>query len=433
MYYLRSLARQFLKRTVLDNRWIPVTPTPKQAVFLTLPVAEALYGGSAGGGKSVALLAAALQFVDVPGYRAMLLRRSYSDLNLPEALIPMSHAWLEGTDASWNGRLNEWTFASGATLTFGYLDTDADKYRYQGSALQFIGFDELTQFQEAQYRYLFSRLRRTTDNSAPLRMRAATNPGGVGHEWVRRRFLDSTDPQRRFVPAKLEDNPYLDGDAYDRALRQLDPVTRRQLRHGDWLAAADGLFPRGWFRYYRKRTDRYELGDRKIAADQCARFATVDVAGTEKRSAGHDPDWTVIQVWDLAATGELLLVDQWRGRVTTPEVESTILRLIKQYEIPWIGIEVAGLGLAVVQSLRRRGLAVRALKASGNKVIRSQAAQIRMEAGTVYFPAGAKWADDLESELALFPGGAHDDQVDALSYAALWAQRSAGPVPLSPD
>jgi predicted phage terminase large subunit-like protein len=426
-----ALASKFLKQTVLENAWIPVTPTPKQAVFLTLPVPEALYGGSAGGGKSVALLAAALQFVDVPNYRAILLRRSYSDLNLPEALIPLSHAWLEGTGADWNGRLNEWTFPTGATLTFGYLDTDADKYRYQGSAFQFIGFDELTQFQEAQYQYLFSRLRRTTDNAAPLRMRAATNPGGVGHEWVRRRFLDAKDPTRCFIPARLEDNPHLDGDAYDKALRQLDPVTRRQLRHGDWLAHADGLFPRDWFRYYRKAIDGYELDIRKIKTEECSRFATVDVAGTEQRAASHDPDYTVIQVWDLATTGELLLVDQWRGRVTTPEVESTILKLVGQYEIPWIGIEAAGLGLAVVQSLRRRGLAIRALKASGNKINRSQAAQIRMEAGTVYFPSAVKWLGDLESELSLFPTGPHDDQVDALSYAALWAQRSAGPVPLS--
>jgi predicted phage terminase large subunit-like protein len=261
-------------------------------------------------------------------------------------------------------------------------------------------------------------------------MRAATNPGGVGHDWVRRRFLDTKDPTRCFIPAKLEDNPHLDGDAYDRALQQLDPVTRRQLRHGDWLAHADGLFPRGWFRYYRKTIDGYDLGNRQIKSDDCARFATVDVAGTEQRTAGHDPDYTVIQVWDLATTGELLLVDQWRARVTTPEVESAILKLVKSHDIPWIGIESAGLGLAVVQSLRRRGLSIHALKASQNKVIRSQSAQIRMEAGTVYFPSGTKWLDDLESELSLFPIGPHDDQVDALSYAALWAQRSAGPVPL---
>jgi predicted phage terminase large subunit-like protein len=428
---IHSLAAQFLKQTILSNPYVAMMPTSKQAVFLTLPVEEALYGGSAGGGKSVALLAAALQFVLVPGYRALLLRRSYTDLNLPGALIPMSHAWLAGTDAKWNGRLNEWTFPSGASLTFGYLDSDADKYRYQGAAFQFIGFDELTQFKQTQYEYLFSRLRRATDNIAPLRVRSATNPGGVGHDWVRKRFITSKPTSRIFIPAKLEDNPHLDQHAYDQALRKLDPVTRQQLRYGDWLAHSEGLFARSWFRYYRKRRDGYDLGNRTVESNACARFGTVDVAGTEQRSGSHDPDWTVIQVWDLASTGELILVDQWRSRVSTPEVESAVLRMVKQYEIPWIGIEAAGIGLAVVQSLRRRGLAVRALKASGNKIVRSQAAQIRMEAGTVFFPAESNWLAELETELSLFPSAPHDDQVDALSYAALWAQRSAGPVPIS--
>ena len=217
--------------------------------------------------------------------------------------------------------MNEWTFPSGSTLTFGYLDSDADKYRYQGAAFQFIGFDELTQFQEAGYRYLFSRLRRVHTVDVPLRMRSATNPGGVGHEWVRKRFVDQSDPTRRFVAAKLEDNPHLDAEAYDHALMQLDPVTRRQLRDGDWLVHQDGLFRREWFRYHRDRVGGYDLGDKTILRDTCSRFATVDVAASEQRSASHDPDWTVIQVWDLASSGELLLVDQDRRRLQTPDVE----------------------------------------------------------------------------------------------------------------
>jgi predicted phage terminase large subunit-like protein len=393
-------------------------------------MSEALYGGSAGGGKSVALLAAALQFIEVAGYRALLLRRSYTDLNLPEALIPMSQAWLKETNAQWNGRKNEWTFPSGATLTFGYLDGETDKYRYQGAAFQYIGFDELTQFHESAYRYLFSRLRRAIDVDVPLRMRAATNPGGFGHQWVRKRFIDQKHPHRLFVPAQLEDNPHLDIDAYAQALAQLDPVTRRQLRHGDWLAYEAGLFDRRWFNYYRLTESGYRVGARQIDYDSCSRFATIDVACTEQRDRGHDPDWTVIQIWDFASTGELLLRDQWRGRVSIPEVESQALRLKDEYELPWLGVESAGIGQAVLQSLRRRGLSIRPLRAKGDKKTRSQSAQIRMEAGMIFFPIDAPWLDDLETELALFPHGAHDDQVDALSYAASWAQRCAGPVPI---
>jgi predicted phage terminase large subunit-like protein len=427
---LSKIASDLLNKTVLDNPYVPITPTTKQAIFLTLPSIEALYGGSAGGGKSVALLAAALQFIDVPGYRALLLRRSYTDLNLPEALIPMSQAWLKETNARWTGRQNEWVFPSGATLTFGYLDGDADKYRYQGATFHYIGFDELTQFHESAYRYLFSRLRRSIDVDVPLRMRAATNPGGFGHNWVRKRFIDQKHSDRVFIPAQLEDNPHLDIDAYAQALAQLDPITRRQLRHGDWLAHEAGLFNRKWFGYYRLSENAYRLGSREIKFDACSRFATIDVACTEQRNPGHDPDWTVIQIWDFAATGELLLVDQWRGRVSIPQVESQALRLKDEYQLPWLGVESAGIGQAVLQSLRRRGLSIRPLKAHANKVVRSQSAQIRMEAGMMFFPINATWLDDLETELALFPNAAHDDQVDALSYAALWAQRCAGPVPI---
>lgn len=197
-----------LAATVLENPWIPHDPTLKQAEFLLLSEREVLYGGSAGGGKSDALLMAALQFVDVPGYSALLLRRSYADLALPGALMDRAHQWLYGTSAVWNAAEKTWTFPSGATLTFGYLDRVNDKYRYQSSEFQFIGFDELTQFTEEEYTYLFSRLRRRADLPVPLRMRAASNPGGIGHDWVRRRFLlEPGTSSRRFLPASLHDNP----------------------------------------------------------------------------------------------------------------------------------------------------------------------------------------------------------------------------------
>lgn len=132
---------------------------------------------------------AALQYVDVPHYAALLLRRSYTDLSLPGALMDRAKAWLIPTDAEWRESSKTWYFPSGATLTFGYLDQTGAEYRYQSTEFQFIGFDELTQFEERQYRYLFSRLRRTSDIDVPLRMRSASNPGGIGHEWVRHRFL----------------------------------------------------------------------------------------------------------------------------------------------------------------------------------------------------------------------------------------------------
>jgi hypothetical protein len=226
--------------------YVPHTPHPKQAEFLSLTTLEALYGGAAGGGKSDALLMGALQYVHVPGYAALLLRRTFRDLNQPDAIMARSHEWLRGTDARWNDRDKRWTFPSGATLTFGYLDTDKDKYQYAGAALQFIGWDEETQFAEAWYTWMFSRLRKLHGSEVPLRVRGATNPGGVGHEWVRRRFIAKPDPSRPFVPALLVDNPSVDADSYRLSLAQLDHTTRQQLEHGVWVRDAGGLVYAGF-------------------------------------------------------------------------------------------------------------------------------------------------------------------------------------------
>jgi hypothetical protein len=242
------------------TRWMPHEPTIKQHAFLWLQQDdepdEALYGGAAGGGKSDALLLAALQYVDVPGYAAILFRRTLTDLALEGALIPRSKEWLSHTDAVWHEQKKQWSFPSGATIQFAYLKDADSKYRYQGAEFQFIGFDELTQFPEEDYTYLFSRLRRPLIEDwmpeslqeqkrqlakVPLRMRGASNPGGRGHRWVKRRFIDvATRGKRIFIPARLDDNPYIDKRAYEVSLEQLDHQTRLQLRHGDWTARGPG-------------------------------------------------------------------------------------------------------------------------------------------------------------------------------------------------
>jgi hypothetical protein len=262
----------------------PQVPEPPQHAFLLLDEllpqdhpSEALYGGAAGGGKSSALLMAALKYVDVPGYAALLLRRTYQDLALPGALMDRANTWLAGTDARWSGDTFRWTFPSSATLSFGYLQTSRDKYRYASAEFQFIGLDELTQFPIADYRFLFSRLRRpqlvdergrklnlTPEQRArvealanvPLRMRAASNPGGRSHEEVRARFIErAVDPddeddtlerarRRIFVPAKLEDNPHVDQAAYRSGLKNLTRLERAYLEHGDWYAdPGDRVYP----------------------------------------------------------------------------------------------------------------------------------------------------------------------------------------------
>lgn len=238
----RRIAELERCRAVLTrpHAYCPHRPHPQQQKFLALDCLEALYGGAAGGGKSDALLMAALQYVHVPGYSALLFRRTYQDLALPGAIMDRSHEWLGDTDAVWNGSEKRWTFPSGATLQFGYLDTERDKFRYASAEFQFIGWDELTTFPERPYLFLFSRLRKRTGVDIPLRMRAATNPGGIGHDWVKARFIDAPGAPP-FIPAKLVDNPSADAASYLQALANVDATTRQQLLDGMWVRDSGGL------------------------------------------------------------------------------------------------------------------------------------------------------------------------------------------------
>lgn len=246
----RELALALTKKQTHGFDFCPHEPQPKQRAFIELDCLEAMYGGAAGGGKSDALLMAALEFAHVPNYAAILFRRTYTELALPEAIMARSHEWLSDTSASWNGDRKQWRFPSGASLSFGYLDGPRDHLRYQSAAFQFIGFDELTQFPELHYRYLFSRLRRLAGSVVPLRMRGATNPGGPGHEWVKARWGIPDDVDfsrvysnqgRVFVPARRTDNAHLDHDTYERALAELDSVSREQLDKGRWVRDTTGL------------------------------------------------------------------------------------------------------------------------------------------------------------------------------------------------
>lgn len=224
------------KSTVIDNPYIPHKPFLNQVHFLTHPSEELLYGGQAGGGKSDALLMAALQYVSEPNYSALILRKTYQDLSQPNAIMDRANKWLSTHDElHWNSNTKTWSFPSGATLSFGYLNHNNDLDQYQGSELQFVGFDELTQFPENQYTYLHSRLRKLENSDVPIRMRAGTNPGGRGHDWVKDRFIKDDSPNP-FIASSYLDNVYLDREQYGHQLDKLDELTKLQLKFGDWDA-----------------------------------------------------------------------------------------------------------------------------------------------------------------------------------------------------
>lgn len=324
------------------TRYIPHQPTVRQGAFLVLDQREAMFGGAAGGGKSDALLMAALQYVDVPRYAAILFRRTLADLSLPGALLERSHDWLTRTDARWNSRDHAWTFPAGSTLSFGYLDQPRHKYRYQSSEFQFIGFDELTQFAEPEYRYLFSRLRRPADLRVPLRMRAASNPGGVGHAWVRQRFLiDGRRHGRVFIPARLADNPHLDGDSYRASLDALDATTRSQLLDGDWDAHDDTLVSHA---------------DLLACAADCLWPGDAPPAGRPELYLGVDVgrtrDLTVIWTWERVGDVAWCRQVAALAGASFAEQREAIARRLTRYVVR-CAIDRGGIGMQLAEELQR--------------------------------------------------------------------------------
>ncbi|MDO4531275.1 MAG: phage terminase large subunit, partial [Bacillota bacterium] len=163
------------------------TPQPKQTAFLERPEYEAFYGGAAGGGKSDSLLMEALRQVHIPHYRGLILRKTYPELS---ELIAKSRKYYQAAfpAARYNDSKHLWTFPSGAEIYFGSLHHPADKIKYQGRSFDFIGFDELTHFTWEEYSYLFSR-NRPSGQGTRVYIRATGNPGGIGHGWVKSRFI----------------------------------------------------------------------------------------------------------------------------------------------------------------------------------------------------------------------------------------------------
>ncbi len=234
---------QNVKAEVQDNVIFAPNEGP-QTEFLAAAETDVLYGGAAGGGKSYAMLVDPLRYAHRAAHRALIIRRSMPELR---ELIDKSRELYPKAFPGCKYREVEklWNFPSGAKIEFGFLERDADVYRYQGQAYSWIGFDEITHLPtEFSWNYLASRLR-TTDSEITPYMRCTANPGGVGAHWVKNRYIQPSEPDksfvgkdgltRKFIPARLEDNPFLATDGrYEQMLKALPPTQRKQLLEGNW-------------------------------------------------------------------------------------------------------------------------------------------------------------------------------------------------------
>jgi len=223
-----------------------------QEDFLAASETDVLYGGAAGGGKSYAMLVDPLRYAHRTAHRGLIIRRSMPELreliDKSRELYPKAFPGCKYKEVE-----KLWNFPSGAKIEFGFLERDADVYRYQGQAYSWIGFDEITHLPtEFSWNYLASRLR-TTDSEIVPYMRCTANPGGVGATWVKKRYIDPCPTNtsfegadgltRKFIPARLQDNPFLAKDGrYEKMLKALPPTQRQQLLEGNWDVAEGAAF-----------------------------------------------------------------------------------------------------------------------------------------------------------------------------------------------
>ena len=265
-----------------------------QTEFLAAGEKDVLYGGAAGGGKSFAMIVDPLRYCHKKAHRALILRRSMPELremiDKSRELYPQAFPGAKFREVE-----KLWNFPSGAKVEFGFLERDADVYRYQGQAYSWIGFDEITHLPtEFSWNYLASRLR-TTDPEIQTYLRCTANPGGVGATWVKRRYIEPSESNtsftgtdgltRKFIPAKLADNPYLANDGvYEQMLKSLPPIQRRQLLEGNWEVAEGAAFvefdpnvhvitpfelPIAW--------ERVKGIDYGYASESCCLWGTIDI------------------------------------------------------------------------------------------------------------------------------------------------------------
>ena len=408
-------------------KYIPHQPYPKQQAFLWLTCLEAFFGGAVGGGKSDAILMAALQYVDCPGYAALILRDTYTNLTKPEGLLTRAHEWLapwiQAGEVRWVEKTSTFHFILyGSTLSFGYLDGPRDHFNFMSAAYHFVGIDEVVGIRKHQAMFLFSRMRRLkTLKHVPIRFRCASNPPVFGQlergEWVKERYVnkETKEPGSVYIPAKLSDNYAIDADDYLNTLsRGLDAITFRQLKDGDWeIQPEDRFFKVGNIRFM----NLDEVPDQLIS-HYVRRW---DMAATEAKkgkSEDNQPAYTA-GVKGCYYDNTFIVVDVDHQRLLPGDADKNIRTTAEADGLKTTQTceqEPGSSGKRDMWNVANflKGFSFAAYPSTGSKIVRARPLSAWMNLGRVVFVRG-KWNKAAISELRAFPDGKFKDIVDAMA------------------
>lgn len=467
--------------------YIPNRPTKKQRAALCLNhVREIFYGGALGSGKSDWLLMEALQYVDIPDYHVLILRKTLADARKASSIMFRAAQWLTNTDAKRDG--NSWLFPTwrgdySSVLEFGSIANRGDEFSFDGSEYSMIAVDEFAKVNYQRANYVMStRLRkpgcnihkdvRVEDceycrpymhtNMFPLRLRTASNPGGESHMQVKNRYkiersegkfgpmgyplYQGTNPARPHIPAFIHDNPYLDADDYIRQLEAdlgddgEDPVTLQRMLAGDWGITPHSRFRRDWIRRWHYQGLHFvNCGQGKyFDLDDCYEMIVCDPASSTKDTPGRTvldandkSSWTVVSRWMVTPDNDLLLMNVRRFRKEMPDIIPEIKQemVAAKGKVRFVGMEFTTQSTYLYQHCTRQGLPMKAFTTGGrDKVARAFDATTRMKNGQIFLPkTRTKWLSEYEDEVFTWTGEKHetDDQVDVTSYAAIHVTQNA--------
>lgn len=436
-------------------------PGPQEQ-FLSTEADIAIYGGSAGGGKSFGLLLEPVRHMGNQEFQGVIFRRTTPMITNPGGLWDESLKVYRSLGAYPNSTRHEWSFPSGMGLKLAHLQREDDKYGWQGSQIPFLGFDEITHFTESQFFYMLSRVRSTS--GVPGYVRGTCNPDpdswvakfiswwidqdpkspGYGYpipersgvlRWFIRindemiwasskdelikiygaEFIKENPPMSvTFIPAKITDNKILmeKDPSYMAKLNAMNKVDRGRLKDGNWKirAAAGNVFRRSWFKIVEA-----------APVNGVQRVRYWDRAATEVNEQNKDPDWTRGVKMSKDQLGNIYIEHVESIRGTPNAVETTIVNTAAQdgRNCPVrVEQDPGSAGKMEVNYYVRilAGYDVKACPATKDKVTRAKPFSSQAEAGNVYLVKGP-WNDEYMDELESFPDGKHDDQVDASSGA----------------